>query len=166
MWQLILCYIWKLLGFTIRNFHHKEKLFVSVWDNGCLLIIKKVGIQISKHSSSHGYVVIIIAWCQIIILYILNLCSAMCQVYINKIVRKVFVTYENCVYVRGSGAPYMWAAERQKGKMKRTCHPELRNGVRCWAGASKTVVLGNLSFSVSVLSYSSLSWSPFLAKMG
>ena len=123
--------------------------------------------KISKHSSSHGYLVIIISWCQIIILYILNLCSAdVCQVYINKIGRKVFVTYENCIYVRGSGPPYMWAVERQKGKMKHTCHPELRNGVRCWAGASKIVVPGNLSFSVSVLSLFFSLMKSFLAKMG
>ena len=120
--------------------------------------------KISKHSSSHGYFVMI-SWCQINTIHLkLMHCWSMLSIY-HKIGRKVFVTHENCIYVRGSASLYMWAVERQKGKMKYTCHPELRNGVRCWAGASEIVVLGNLSFSMSVFSLFFSLMKSFLAKM-
>ena len=74
-----LCYIWKLLRVNPRSSHHKENFFflfnfVSLWDDGCSLMF--CGSHFMMYLS------------QFIMLFTLNLYSAVCQLYLNKPGRK------------------------------------------------------------------------------
>jgi len=73
--NIAVCYIWKLLKEKSLRFLITKKTFfyffnfVSIWDEGCLLNL----LWQSFHDVS-----------QIIMLYTLNLYSAVCQLYLNK----------------------------------------------------------------------------------